>query len=169
MRLDDAIALYLQGDFQFAAQKFMTLYKLEMPGSACSLAYMLRRNELPADIEVPGVFELLDADDSSVSSVNRALCHARGVQCECDWSRADEIMSSLKAAFPTMRAAVLTWWQQTMLRGDPEGHLVVGWLVRLGLATDPEGKTPAERFEVARAAGWTVPADWDLSGSPAAY
>jgi len=43
--------------------------------------------------------------------------------------------------------------------GDPEGHLVTGWLGRHQLATDPDGFQIARRMDLARDGGWLVP-EW---------
>lgn len=51
-----------------------------------------------------------------------------------------------------------SWWHDLAKADDPEGHLVLGWLARHGLAPDPDGWPVARRLDAARSA-WAVP-DW---------
>ncbi len=162
-----AYEAYLSRDFATAAKIFYEIYKSGVRVHANDLAYMIRRNEVPAELrsQLPGIFELLDSASTQVSAyvtMNRALCYAAGVECESDWSAADRLVASLCG--PEQSAAglgLLSWWQGVLRGGDAEGQLVVGWLVRHGLVADPDGQSPAQRFALARAAGWAVPTSWD--------
>lgn len=153
---------YRDRDYRRAAELFLRALKMGAEGEGNNLAYMLRRGEIPADIEVPPVADLLKPlieQKSALALVNQALVLAAGIQCEASWEAADEVMGQI----PDRQNAqeVVTWWWELAESGDPEGHLVVGWLVRRGLVDDPNRHPVARRMNRARKGGWQVPAWMD--------
>jgi TPR repeat protein len=130
--------------------------------SYTNLAYILRRGEIKTEqIDFP-ILELikpLREEKDLYGSINLALCYAIGFQTEKDWRLADQIIAELCLLDENPEAA-LDWWRDKLAKkGDPEGHLVVGWLARHGLIKDPEGMTVVERMNLARQGGWDIP-DW---------
>lgn len=126
------------------------------PIASLNLAYLLRRGEI-ADASLPSLDELLSEhlkQKDSFAFVNQALRLARGIQCKIDWKAADRLFAKLQDS-----GGVLEWWCARGREGDPEGHLVTGWLGRHQLATDPDGFQIAQRLDLARNAGWQVP-EW---------
>jgi len=126
------------------------------PIASLNLAYLLRRGEI-ADASFPPLDELLSEhlrQKDSFAFVNQALRLARGVQCKTDWRAADALFGKLQDS-----GNVLEWWFARSREGDPEGHLVTGWLGRHQLAIDPEGFQIARRMDLARNCGWLVP-EW---------
>jgi TPR repeat protein len=121
-----------------------------------NLAYLLRRGEI-TDTSCPPLEELLSEhlrQNDSFAFVNQALRLARGVQCNIDWKTADALFGKLQDS-----SNVLQWWFARSREGDPEGHLVTGWLGRHRLAIDPDGFGVAQRMDLARNGGWLVP-EW---------
>jgi len=124
--------------------------------ASLNLAYLLRRGEI-ADASSPPLDELLSEhlkQRDSFAFVNQALRLARGIQCNIDWKAADLLFERLQDS-----GNVLEWWFARSREGDPEGHLVTGWLGRHQLATDPDGFQIAQRMDLARTGGWLVP-EW---------
>jgi len=126
------------------------------PIASLNLAYLLRRGEI-ADASFPSLDELLSEhlkQKDSFAFVNQALRLARGIRCNTDWKAADALFEKLQDS-----GNVLEWWFARSREGDPEGHLVTGWLGRHQLAIDPEGFQIARRMDLARNGGWLVP-EW---------
>ncbi len=124
--------------------------------ASLNLAYLVRRGEI-TDASSPSLDELLSEhlkQRDSFASVNQALRLARGIQCNTDWKAADILFEKLRDS-----GNVLEWWFSRSREGDPEGHLVTGWLGRHHLAVDPDGFQVAQRMDLARRGGWSVP-DW---------
>lgn len=119
-----------------------------------NLAYMVRRSELGAEA-YPTLTDLLHTglgDGNSFAIVNEGLRRAAGIACVPDWRSADEMFASLNGSLE-----IFDWWMSLARAGDPEGHVVIGWLVRHGLTADPDGLSCSERFEQAN--GWLIP-EW---------
>ena len=124
--------------------------------ASLNLAYLLRRREIMDD-SCPSLDELLSehlSQKNSFAFVNQALRLARGIQCNSDWNAADNLFAQVEDS-----GNVLEWWFARSQEGDPEGHLVTGWLGRHQLATDPDGFQVARRMDLARSGGWLVP-EW---------
>ena len=124
--------------------------------ASLNLAYILRRGEITHS-SCPSLDELLSEhlkQKDSFAFVNQALRLARGIQCNTDWKAADALFGRLQNS-----GTVLEWWFARSREGDPEGHLVTGWLGRHQLATDPDGFQIARRMDLARDGGWLVP-EW---------
>lgn len=124
--------------------------------ASLNLAYLLRRGEI-VDASCLSLDELLSEhlkQKDSFAFVNQALRLARGVQCNIDWKAADVLFKNLQDS-----SSVFEWWFTRSQEGDPEGHLVTGWLGRHHLAVDPDGFQVARRMDLARSGGWPVP-EW---------
>ncbi len=124
--------------------------------ASLNLAYLLRRGEIPDD-SCPSLDELLSEylkQKDAFAFVNQALRLARGIQCNTDWKAADTLFGKIQDS-----GNVLEWWFARSREGDPEGHLVTGWLGRHQLATDPDGFQISRRMDLARNGGWPVP-EW---------
>jgi len=120
------------------------------PIASLNLAYLLRRGEI-TDASCPSLDELLSEhlkQKDSFAFVNQALRLARGIQCNIDWKAADVLFEKLQAS-----GNVLEWWFARSREGDPEGHLVTGWLGRHQLVIDPDGFQVARRMDLARNGG----------------
>lgn len=160
------VSLYLQSTHAFsrearwlavdAAILFAeALYEGYLPAKL-NLAYLIRRGEIES-APWPSLDDLLLDHlhlHVSFAMVNQALRLARGVQCNVDWRAADELISALDDI-----DQAFNWWCARCADGDPEGHLVVAWIVRHRLAVDPEHLPFVERLKWARKAGWQVP-EW---------
>ena len=106
--------------------------------------------------------ELLEpsrAQGGQFAIVNLALGLAGGYPCTQDWQAADELVSTLRPETGvTIDEGLVSWWSElATAKGDVEGHLVIGLLVRHRIVEDPDGLSVAQRMD--RAAGWNVP-DW---------
>ena len=130
--------------------------------ASLNLAYLVRRGEI-TEPSCPSLDELLSdhlKQKDSFAFVNQALRLARGIQCDIDWKAADALFGKLQDS-----GSVLEWWFPRSQEGDPEGHLVTGWLSRHHLAADPDGFQVAQRMDLARRGGWLVP-DWMNYSAP---
>jgi TPR repeat protein len=154
---------YKVGDLRLAAEAFLQAFQLGIYLAGNNLAYMARRLEISSDMIVPPVGELLAKcldNKEEVGYINYALCLASGYQFAVDWEKADQIISSQRTN--RYAEAVLGWWyEQLAVKNDPEGHLVVGWLVRHHIAKDPDNISIHQRMDLARQGGWNVPAWMD--------
>ncbi|NNJ11630.1 sel1 repeat family protein [Chloroflexales bacterium ZM16-3] len=131
-----------------------------------NLAFMARRAEVPDGLELPHIKELLTPyinQRKAIGIMNYALCQASGYECAKDWVAADQVIASISSPVYD----VVYWWHHKLaVRGDPEGHLVVAWLVRHGFIEDPDGYSISDRVERARAGGWDVPEWFDSTTVP---
>jgi len=137
-----------------AARMFLNGHLAAKVVASTNLAYLVRRNEIAAE-EYPPLDELLAsglAKKRPFALVNEALRRAAGVQCQSDWMLADAEIAQLPST-----SGVLEWWTALLEEGDLEGHLVIAWLVRHGLTSDPDGLTPARRFYFLNDSSWTCP------------
>jgi len=139
-----------------ASVLFQEAYRQGNCNASLNLAYLLRRGEI-SDASCPPLDELLSEhlkQGDSFAFVNQALRLARGIQCNIDWKTADILFAQLRNS-----SDVLEWWFARSREGDPEGHLVTGWLCRHRLAIDPDGFQVCQRMDWARNGGWMVP-EW---------
>ena len=151
--------LYGRGDNSSAAQTFAKANKLGAPLAAVNLSYMVRRGEIPSELVVPPIADLLAqgiSEKEVFAVINGALAIAAGIENPSDWVAADNLMATLKN-YENPDEALNWWYQKLVPEGDAEGHLVVGWLARHGLIKDPDGMTVAERMDQARSGTWRVP------------
>ena len=102
--------------------------------AAATLAHLIRRGEVPSSEALPMEDLLSDGVSRGMpfACVNFALVLALGFECSPNWERADHIFGGLRTTF-----GILEWWSALSQDGDPEGDLVIGWLCRHGLASDP--------------------------------
>jgi TPR repeat protein len=152
-----AAILYRHGYFAEAATAFSQ--RLSDPGAANAMLYMLRRGEIPPDHPTATllVSDLLAGPLSglpNLAAVNVALCDALGFQRSVAWDAAARTSCAL-----TDVEGARKWWASTARADDPEGHLVLAWLIALHGIEDPEGLSAAERLDRARAGGIPVPDD----------
>jgi TPR repeat protein len=149
---------YQRGDRLLAARSLGQAFELAEDRRAGNLLFTLaRRNEIPAGARIDFDERWLDAigDDSwGLMNLNDGLAWASGFRRGQDWGRADVLVSLIE---PKHTRAILRFWGDLAKRNDPEGHLVLGWLQRHGLVSDPEGMSVADRFGLARTGGWDVP------------
>lgn len=78
------------------------------------------------------------------------------------WKTADGLIARLKLE-ENWDPAILDWWKNLAESDDDqdrgEGNLILGWLVRHGIAEDPDGQTVEQRLNEAKSLGWEIP-DW---------
>jgi TPR repeat protein len=154
---------YERNNMQMATFYLQRGVELNSENAMNNLAFMIRRGEVVGDSRVLPINDLLlDLVNKNdlYATINYALCFAKGFQREKDWQKADELFSSLSSAENSPKEA-LTWWHKVLIakNNDPEGHLVIGWLVRHKFITDPDNLTILQRLTKAREGGWDVP-DW---------
>jgi TPR repeat protein len=139
---DEAAALFLEGH-----------HNSDMV-SSMNLGYMVRRGDVPADSFplLDSLFQIALKQANSFAIVNEALRKAAGKQCPVDWKMADEMIQRLPGTM-----GVLEWWLTRSQSGDPEGHLVLGWLVQHGLTADPDDLEPCQRFAMVSRDDWNIP------------
>lgn len=139
-----------------AASLFQEAIRQGRTEEQVNLAYLLRRGEIGSSL-YPSIETLLAShvfQEKPAALMNQALRVAAGVECTAEWRVADILVGKIKEG-----DALLAWWFARSEEGDPEGHLVTGWLVRHHLASDPDGIPLTARMSHARDGGWAVP-DW---------
>lgn len=160
-----AVELYVAGSHRAAAECFLKAFERGAWAAGNNLAFMLRRNEIPPDLSIPLAKDLLSVgmeEKFPWAYVNLALCSASGFQCIKNWEEADRIIENLAALGTDAEGEALSnWWHELARNGDPEGHLVVGWLARHCIIDDPEGWPLPQRMEAARTTQFEVPAWMD--------
>jgi hypothetical protein len=150
---------YQQKKYAIASEFFLQAFRAGISTAGINLTYMLRRGEVSEPSTVPPVEELLAvalSKNDVFAVVNHALCLAIGFQCERDWEAASRKIASIVAG-DVQLPDVSQWWHSLGKTGDGEGHLVLGWLTRHNLVTDPDGLSSTQRFAIARAHTWDVP------------
>ena len=148
---------YQENNFYLASEYFIKSYLLGELVGGINTAYMLRRNEITMEHSAFTIMELLERGieaSEPFALVNYAICLASGFQCEVNWKKADYIISNMLHA-----KEVVSWWYDLTKNNDPEGHLVIGWLVRNMLIDDPDGFEISERMTLAKDGGWKIP-EW---------
>ena len=156
---------YDQRHLDEAATFFATAFYAGSSAAAVNLAYMLRRGEVDQKQDLPVIPHLLAAsigERDLFGLINYALYLAADVQCEQNWSVADEVFASLSNADQPALNALSWWFEEPSMKDDPESHLVLGWLTRHHLVDDPEALSVADRMAKARAGGWDVPIWMDI-------
>lgn len=142
--------LYKMGVIKEAANCFYKTYN--KTGNGLNLAYMIRRAEVNREL-YPSIKELLSTsidEKDPTALVNFALCYAFGIEVEQDWGYADQLIKSIEDA-----SSVLAWWND--LDDIIEKNLVLGWLVKNNIVTDPEGVDYTERFKKVKDNGINIP------------
>ncbi|PFB59137.1 hypothetical protein CN268_20030 [Bacillus anthracis] len=147
---------YEQQDFHKALKHFIRGHELGSSNCDTSLAYMLRRNEVPAEYNLPSIKDLLESavsKGSVVAKINQALSIYQQHDDDGSWFKADKIMKTLTGDIEE----AVGWWHERAKLGDAEGHLVIGWLVYHNKITDPDSMIPRNRFVEATMGGWRIP------------
>lgn len=157
------IRYYKLQAFTEAVNNFLQGFQRGEMDSGVNLVYMARRSELPPGFDLPPVPTLLEeslTQNDAFGVINYALCLASGFHYNLDWAAADRAIASLVNSENNRIPDALNWWHKEIIPpNDPEGHLVVGWLVRHRLVRDPDGISVARRMDYARQNGWSVP-EW---------
>lgn len=132
--METAMSSYDQKDFETAVYAFRKLAEEDDASAKNNLAYMIRRKETEGRTQPP----ILEAmmllrkgieDRDAFSLTNMALIFALDLGEEKDWRTADEMISEI----PNDEAeGVFHWWKGLADEGDPEGDLVLLWLLRHG-------------------------------------
>lgn len=159
--------LYGAGEKELAALAFRQSFKGGHLEVGNNLFYMLRRNEVRAEPSDGPPHKLVDAlveRPYYFAVVNKSLALAAGFECDIDWKAADGWMQRLLLD-EKERKDIIEWWHALAKRGEGEGHLVLGWLLRHAMIEDPESFTTTQRFDEAKRLGWIVP-DWLLAPLP---
>ena len=106
-----------------------------------SLAYMLRRGEI-SEVRIEGkahsVSELLAegvSENEPFSVVNYALNESKR-KSNYDYEHGMSIINRIVGATQSQIYSVYSWWDELAKSGDPEGYIVLAWLVELGLVND---------------------------------
>lgn len=132
--METAMSSYDQKDFETAAYAFRQLAEADDSIAQNNLAYMIRRNETEGRMKPP----ILEAivllregieDKDAFPLVNMALIFALNLGEEKDWRTADEMVSAIS---DNEAEDVFHWWKGLADEGDPEGSLVLLWLLRHG-------------------------------------
>lgn len=124
--------------------------------SALNLAFLIRRGEV-SDTQYPSFEDLIEkplSEENAGAIVNQALRLASGYRCNADWKAADDLVARLQGSL-----GVLEWWLARAREGDAEGHLVIGWLMRMSLTTNLDDVDLRSRLDLARAAFTDIP-EW---------
>ncbi|WP_339147820.1 MULTISPECIES: SIR2 family protein [unclassified Sutcliffiella] len=145
------LILYGKKEIKKAFEMFELGYKSNNPQSTVNLGYMLRRKDV-LDYEgydIEALFDIGIEDNIAIAYVNKALYLVANSWSYDKWVKADEFFKSLNKFDPDHLDGIIKWWHKLALNGDTEGDLVLGWLARHNLQTDPDGLSIKERLDKA--------------------
>ncbi|MBP1467704.1 SEL1-like repeat protein [Candidatus Chloroploca sp. M-50] len=153
---------YMADEYLLASKALYHAFQHNHHEAAVSLVFMARRGELAPGFKLPPTPSLLERTlrhMDAVAVVNEILCIAKGYDYPKDWNKADRRMEELvKSGKPLFEA--IYWWHDILAkRGDPEGYLIVGWLMRYGVINVPNESALSITMGLAITGGWDVP-DW---------
>lgn len=143
------LALYNKKKIKDSFETFKMGTQYNNPYSQVNLAYMLRRGEGQGDFNIIDLLDKGIENDIPIAYVNKALSLVMNNWDERQWKEADNIIKNLKTYSKDVIESIETWWHELLLQDDTEGHLVIGWLTRHNLISDPEGLTLKERLNKA--------------------
>lgn len=124
-----------------AKAAFILAYRKGTTTVKNNLAYMLRRGEI-GEVRIEGkaysVSELLAegvSENEPFSVVNYALNESKRTS-GYDYEHGMSIIKRIVGAPQSQIYSVYSWWDELTKSGDPEGYIVLAWLVELGLVND---------------------------------
>ncbi|MFJ7512552.1 AAA family ATPase [Peribacillus simplex] len=134
---------YKEKQMEEAFRYFYSSYKQGFQSSAVSLLYLFRRNEISktAQFKIDDVLNFIKRNQTTLGNVNYALYLINQSTDVDAWRKADNIFANL-----TDVEESLDWWNALAKNKDPEGNLVLGWLLRHHKIEDPDGFSIKERF-----------------------
>lgn len=135
--------------FAQAASMLFTGFLRGQTTPAAGLAYMIRRKEV-SPTDYPPLDDLL-SKGLRVRHPFAMVTHALQLAAQGEWEAADSVIAILPGSH-----GVLEWWTPLLAKAEPEASLVIGWLLRHGLAVDPERLPLDDRFAAAKPA-WPIP------------
>ncbi|WP_339832204.1 SIR2 family protein [Paenibacillus sp. FSL R7-0272] len=141
---------YIEKQYELSKEAFLLAFKCGGTISGSNLSFMLRRGEI-SDKDIPSQEELLAPSlkkDEPFAIINNLLLNIYIIKQE-------ECIKLLNKINDFTR--VLDWWSQLALKGDPEGHLVIGLLTRGNFVSDPNGMSYYERFKNVQLSGMEIP------------
>lgn len=147
-------AYNIESNYELAKKSFFSSYILGEVTAGINLAYMLRRQEIN-DEGIPSVEILLEGSlktSDPFAIVNKVLFDIQENNSDETWEKCEKLISSIHEV-----DSVFKWWSDVALKGEAEGHLIVGWLCRNKGMSDPTGKSYIERFTLANELGIHVP------------
>lgn len=153
------VIAYKFKEYELATKLFYEEYNNKGQEAAISLAYMLRRNEIRGNINLPDIPTLLEKPLKSKNHrayINLALHYIRKNEENQYWEKVDEIFKSLGYC-----GDAAGWWLETSMQGDLEGELVIGLLDRYGLIPGISKISFVDRFKKVNKNGWNIPS-WML-------
>ena len=128
-------------EYSSAKAAFILAYRKGTTAVKNNLAYMLRRGEI-SEVRIEGkahsVSELLAegvSENEPFSVVNYALNESKR-KSNYDYEHGMSIINRIVGATPSQIYSVYSWWDELAKSGDPEGYIVLAWLVELGLVND---------------------------------
>ena len=128
-------------EYSSAKAAFILAYRKGTTAVKNNLAYMLRRGEI-SEVRIEGkahsVSELLAegvSENEPFSVVNYALNESKR-KSNYDYEHGMSIINRIVGATPSQIYSVYSWWDELVKSGDPEGYIVLAWLVELGLVND---------------------------------
>ena len=146
---------YENNSIELAVHYFLGSFMLGNSAAGNNLAYMLRHDEIPNEINIPSISQLLKKGleiRDPFALVNYALCIVKGFQFDVDWEKADKLISEIQYT-----DGIVEWWNTLASQNDSEGHLVIGWLVRHRLINDPDGLNISQRLSFVKDKCWDLP------------
>ncbi|WP_100333093.1 SIR2 family protein [Bacillus alkalisoli] len=154
------LILYQENDIQGSYNMFELGYRNNNSHSTVNLGYMIRRKDVhkeSQEYDLESLFDIGIEDGIAIAYVNKALYLVNDSWNYDKWVQADKLIESLNKYQPDELDGIISWWHKLALNGETEGDLVLGWLVRHNLITDPDGFSLKDRFDNASAnARWYV-------------
>jgi TPR repeat protein/predicted MPP superfamily phosphohydrolase len=142
-------------DYELATKLFYDAYIGNFEEASVSLAYMLRRNEIQGQINLPDIYSILEKplkNNDHNAYINLALCYIKKNEKNQDWEKVDKIFKNLDYC-----GDAVEWWYDISKHGDFEGELVLGLMDRYGLIPGLSDISFSERFKKLNTNGWSIP------------
>jgi len=147
---------YKMENVEKAFEYYMKNYTRNEFISVNDMVYLIRRNEHPKHIsfDLERFITILKKSSSPLEQVNYALYLLNsdgktwkdvGEIENKTWQDVDRIFAQINELDDKIKA-VKEWWYNLAKKGDKEGHLVLGLLLRHNKITDPDGLEIKERL-----------------------
>lgn len=141
--INTGIRRYNNGEFFYAGALFEQAIKEGDEGVTArnNLSFMIRRHEYESRYyELDDLLDQCIENGGAFASINYAMY----LVSIGEWEQADSQFEMIEPSDPEIQECI-SWWGKLYNRGDCEGGLVLGWLLKYGFYED-KGKSSSDYF-----------------------
>lgn len=141
--INTGIRRYNNGEFSYAGALFEQAIKEGDDGVTArnNLSFMIRRHEYESRYyELDDLLDQCMENGGAFASINYAMY----LVSIGEWDQADLQFEIIEPSAPEIQECI-SWWEKLYNRGDCEGGLVLGWLLKYGFYED-KGKSSSDYF-----------------------